>query len=293
MKLNVSKGTAELETSSSSLTPTPVKKAKTKSNRYTQQEGEGETEANKLFKQIEAGILTPMKPFTKKNSTATTFNHSAVDVDFSASTFNSTTAKTKSTGEKGKKKSPPVPTGPKEKKPFITGYGLWSKEMRPKIQAQHPELDFPTISKKLGEMWNTQISKNEKHQWKLKADKMKAENEQRRATVISTGPQAVKAVGKLASTPNIHLPRVERMTPVDVACHLKILGESLSSLGKRMTEQKDQVTDRRSLNPLFDGLLCSLSSLATLTALDPRLDGCPRETHLDTLDNIAFIMPGI
>jgi hypothetical protein len=39
-----------------------------------------------------------------------------------------------------------------------------------------PEMDFPTVSKKLGEIWAT-ISKQEKHQWKLKADKAKQTSE--------------------------------------------------------------------------------------------------------------------
>jgi len=41
---------------------------------------------------------------------------------------------------------------PKSKKP-LTGFMLFSKEMRPKVKAEDPDLTFGGIGKRLGELW--------------------------------------------------------------------------------------------------------------------------------------------
>ena len=44
---------------------------------------------------------------------------------------------------------------------------------------------------------------------------------------------------------------------------------------------------------LLDSLLSSLGPLVCLTSLVPEANGCPSDVSAATLDNIAYIMPGI
>ncbi|KAM7355754.1 uncharacterized protein ACRADG_001714 [Cochliomyia hominivorax] len=92
-----------------------------------------------------------------------------------------------------------------------------------------------------------------------------------------------------AKTP---LPTIE---PIDAAAHLKLLGESLSIIGDRLKEHEGQIAVSGSLSVLLDSLLCSLGPLLCLTT---RLPGLDKKTQLKTnlattLDNIAYVMPGL
>ena len=54
-----------------------------------------------------------------------------------------------------------------------------------------------------------------------------------------------------------------------------------------------QIAVQGTLPVLLDSLLCALGPLTCLTTNVPQLDGTPITTHAKTLDNIAYIMPGI
>uniref|UniRef100_A0A1A9WE14 HMG box domain-containing protein n=1 Tax=Glossina brevipalpis TaxID=37001 RepID=A0A1A9WE14_9MUSC len=88
------------------------------------------------------------------------------------------------------------------------------------------------------------------------------------------------------------LPGIE---PIDAAAHLKLLGESLTIIGERLKEHDGQIAVSASLSVLLDSLLCSLGPLLCLTT---RLPGLDKRTQLKnnlalTLDNIAYVMPGV
>ncbi|KAL9904657.1 uncharacterized protein ACN2A1_004901 isoform 2-T2 [Glossina fuscipes fuscipes] len=88
------------------------------------------------------------------------------------------------------------------------------------------------------------------------------------------------------------LPGIE---PIDAAAHLKLLGESLTIIGERLKEHDGQIAVSASLSVLLDSLLCSLGPLLCLTT---RLPGLDKKTQLKnnlalTLDNIAYVMPGV
>uniref|UniRef100_T1H4B9 HMG box domain-containing protein n=1 Tax=Megaselia scalaris TaxID=36166 RepID=T1H4B9_MEGSC len=53
----------------------------------------------------------------------------------------------------------------------FTAYMLWSNEARKKIVANEPNLDFPSISRKMGDMW-ANIPKHEKNIWRRKAQNL-------------------------------------------------------------------------------------------------------------------------
>ena len=81
--------------------------------------------------------------------------------------------------------------------------------------------------------------------------------------------------------------------PVDVAAHLKLLGESLTIIGERLKEHEGQIAVSGSLSVLLDSLLCALGPLICLTQQIPGTDGAKPETLSQMLDNIAYIMPGL
>nr|CAI5841005.1 unnamed protein product [Callosobruchus analis] len=83
--------------------------------------------------------------------------------------------------------------------------------------------------------------------------------------------------------------------PIDVAAHLKLLGESLTIIGERLKEHEGQIAVSGSLSVLLDSLLCALGPLLCLTQQIPELQEncCSPEQLMSTLDNVAFIMPGL
>lgn len=86
--------------------------------------------------------------------------------------------------------------------------------------------------------------------------------------------------------------KVVTSEPLDVAAHLKLLGESLSLIGIRLTNQAN-IAVQGSLTVLLDSMLCAAGALTCLTQQVPEMDGIEPEVHLSTLDNMAYFMPGI
>ncbi|XP_014250695.1 uncharacterized protein LOC106667326 isoform X2 [Cimex lectularius] len=82
-------------------------------------------------------------------------------------------------------------------------------------------------------------------------------------------------------------------TPLDVAAHLRLLGESLTIIGERLTEHEGQITVSGSFSVLLDSLLCALGPLMCLTQQVPQLNVIPQEQLSQLMDNIAYIMPGL
>uniref|UniRef100_A0A1I8MBM7 HMG box domain-containing protein n=1 Tax=Musca domestica TaxID=7370 RepID=A0A1I8MBM7_MUSDO len=91
---------------------------------------------------------------------------------------------------------------------------------------------------------------------------------------------------------NTPLPTIE---PIDAAAHLKLLGESLTIIGERLKDHEGQIAVSGSLSVLLDSLLCSLGPLLCLTTCLPGLEKKTKlKTNLAvTLDNIAYVMPGL
>ncbi|XP_076250067.1 uncharacterized protein LOC143189942 isoform X1 [Rhynchophorus ferrugineus] len=89
--------------------------------------------------------------------------------------------------------------------------------------------------------------------------------------------------------------KVNGIKPIDVAAHLKLLGESLTIIGERLKEHEGQIAVSGSLSVLLDSLLCALGPLICLTQQIPELQEncCSPEELLSILDNVAFIMPGL
>ncbi|XP_069961432.1 HMG box-containing protein 4 isoform X2 [Cherax quadricarinatus] len=88
--------------------------------------------------------------------------------------------------------------------------------------------------------------------------------------------------------------KVTGSSPIDVAAHIKLLGESLNNIGQKLKEHEGQIAVSGSLSVLLDSMLCVLGPLTCLTAQVSQMQGAvPEPTLMNILDNIAYIMPGI
>lgn len=78
---------------------------------------------------------------------------------------------------------------------------------------------------------------------------------------------------------------------IDLASHLKILGDSLNAIGTKLNSN-ELLTESDALDLLLDSAICAMSPLICLTNLTPELNGC-LSSQKQLLDNVAYLMPGI
>ncbi|XP_078388187.1 HMG domain-containing protein 4a isoform X1 [Cetorhinus maximus] len=209
---------------------------------------------------------------------------------------------------------------PEKKKKNMSAYQLFCKEYRINIVAEHPGIDFGELSKKLAEVWK-QLPDKEKQVWKQKCQYLQHKQNKAEAMTVKRkltdlleettakqkGRQISSSLSSMAtshkksshlvglggsshSSSPIKMPEID---PIDVAAHLQLLGESLSLIGHRLQETEGMVAVSGSLSVLLDSIICALGPLTCLTAQVDRLNGCPKEVLAHTLDNIAYIMPGL
>ncbi|KAM8930967.1 HMG domain-containing protein 4 isoform 2-T2 [Pelodytes ibericus] len=195
------------------------------------------------------------------------------------------------------------------KKKNMSAYQVFSKEYRGSIIAEHPGIDFGELSKKLAEVWK-QLPEKDKLVWKQKAQYLQHKQNKAEATTVkrkSSSSEATprsKGSSSSLSSPHKKSPssvlsfssspaKVPDTEPIDVAAHLQLLGESLSLIGHRLQETEGMVAVSGSLSVLLDSILCALGPLVCLTSHVPQLNGCPKQVLSNTLDNIAYVMPGL
>lgn len=155
----------------------------------------------------------------------------------------------------------------------FTAYMLWAKDVRQQMLSIHPDLDFATISRKLGEMW-ANVPSNEKYNWRRRAKRLSSKGKDKvmskslnQATVPSskfinrntapatkTKPKRTPIKNALSASPDIasidaKSPKLSPISstlafkspgtqPADVAAHLQLLGESLTIIGERLKEHE-------------------------------------------------------
>ncbi|XP_005094637.1 HMG box-containing protein 4 isoform X2 [Aplysia californica] len=214
-----------------------------------------------------------------------------------------------SKGEKPEKKLP---------KRAPTAYMLFCNTHRPTIVNENPGIEFAGISRKLGEMWQT-LSSKQKISWRRKAQRRMKRGSHlistgkvsKEAQLTSAGPLTMGGINQLNSglklstilqksprslsddSPQSPTKQNFSIEPIDVAAHLKLLGESLSIIGMRLQEHKGMIAVQGSLSVLLDSLLCACGPLLCLTQQIPGMDGCSPSVHAQTLDSVAYVMPGL
>ncbi|NXG14313.1 HMGX4 protein, partial [Grallaria varia] len=198
----------------------------------------------------------------------------------------------------------------KPKKKNMSAYQVFCKEYRTTIVSDHPGIDFGELSKKLAEVWK-QLPEKDKLTWKQKAQYLQHKQNKAEATTVKrkasssdgapkmkASPTGVISPHKKSPTSTVVVPpsspaKAPETDPIDVAAHLQLLGESLSLIGHRLQETEGMVAVSGSLSVLLDSIICALGPLACLTTQVPELNGCPKHVLSNTLDNIAYIMPGL
>ncbi|CAH0712888.1 unnamed protein product, partial [Brenthis ino] len=208
----------------------------------------------------------------------------------------------------------------------ITAYMMWAKEARNDLLRKHPDMDFSAISKRLGEMW-ANVNYNERYLWKRKAKRFAMQKEQNQAVVSKiisnpsirstpnqgpgrpssnrvqpkqspvTPPQQTLAATSTPSSATVGVGvavayRVSGCGAVEVAAHLRLLGESLAIIGERLKEHEGQIAVSGSVSVLLDTLLCALAPLLAVARAVPAI-APPQRLVQDTLHNIAYVMPGL
>ncbi|GFY50204.1 HMG domain-containing protein 4 [Trichonephila inaurata madagascariensis] len=198
-------------------------------------------------------------------------------------------------------RSTPAATAAKKEKPAgkskpLTAYMLWCSENRKKIAGGN--IGFGNIGKKLGEAWQA-LPDKEKMAWRRKAKKLALKNS---GGLISTGPSepATRVVSR--STPSVsdvavgspaETTRTLGTSAIDSAAYLKLLGDSLSVIGQRLTEHEGQLAVSGIFSVLLDTILCVVGPLLCLTSESPVLNSLPQGVSRKTLDSIAYFMPGL
>ncbi|XP_054616609.1 HMG domain-containing protein 4a [Dunckerocampus dactyliophorus] len=206
-----------------------------------------------------------------------------------------TTEKKKKKEEKDREKSEKDKDKPKKKS--ASAYQVFCKEYRVNITAEQPGLVFGELSKKLAEVWK-RMPEKDKLFWRQKAQYLQHKQNKAEATTVkhkssSKSKGMVSQTNRAPVTVPLSPARVPEVDPIDAAAHLQLLGESLSLIGHRLQETEGMVAVSGSLSVLLDSILCALGPLTCLTAQIPQLNGCPRNVLSNTLDNIAYIMPGL
>lgn len=206
----------------------------------------------------------------------------------------------------------------------MTAYMLWARSVR----GQMEDLDFTAKSQRLGELW-ANVPTSERLLWKRRVtthNKTMAKQAAKAAAATALADQAANnsklqkktkaATGVTPATGNQQARKqVRRETmaaaplrssagplectdPINIAAHLKLLGDSLSNIGESLQQHEDkgQNSITGTVSVLLDSLLCSVVPLLSLTT---HIEGFGhRVAHLkdtlqNTLDNIAYVMPGL
>lgn len=147
---------------------------------------------------------------------------------------------------------------------------LWARDVRHELTS-NSELDFATISRRLGEMWGN-VPANEKYNWRRRAKRLAIKGKEK-AKIIGSPPKVPVSTSKFLNRNSPTTPRAKRnqpdiaalsppienaamvsplpkspvgklsgTAPVDVAAHLKLLGDSLNIIGQRLKEHEVSTT---------------------------------------------------
>ncbi|XP_031351597.1 HMG box-containing protein 4 isoform X2 [Photinus pyralis] len=181
----------------------------------------------------------------------------------------------------------------------FTAYMLWARDVRADLLKSNPSMDFSQISKRL-EQQDPKFKSTGKSGNKFINKKGGGAGAVQSPS--STFQLELPSLGNINNSPPSPRGRESNLIfkstgikPIDVAAHLKLLGESLTIIGERLKEHEGQIAVSGSLSVLLDSLLCALGPLLCLTQQVPELQGssCTTEQLATILDNVAFIMPGL
>lgn len=178
-------------------------------------------------------------------------------------------------------------------------YNLFCRKYRPIIVQQHPKADFAEISRRLAALWNT-ASVAEKQEHRERFNEIQSSSRAKMYKLNRTSPSLwteteFKYIKKAISEKeafSIPTYSVRRLQPVDFAAHLQLLGDSLTVIAGAL-EQQSAMTVHGAMSVLLDSMLCALPPLLFLTSCIPEIASVDEDQQARTLDNIAYILPGL
>lgn len=158
-----------------------------------------------------------------------------------------------------------------------TAFSLWASQKR----QQSPHLR----PRRLKRMW-IKLRNAEKRQWRTRMRQLQE------PAAAATAPPAPPTPATLRSDQII----VSQCTPSNAAAHLSLLGDSLHRMGGQLMQHDgNQCSVSGALSVLLDAFLCSMGPLMALTREIPGVEENPLldAAISSTLDNIAYILPGL
>ncbi|XP_071477222.1 uncharacterized protein [Diadema antillarum] len=187
------------------------------------------------------------------------------------------------------------------RKTKLSGYMLWCRSYRSTFVAQNPGLDFSTISRRMGALWQT-LPDDEKAQWRLREitvnTKVPVGRLKNKDAVRDIPPFRLKtpeksktkakkiaaatAKGKVSKKKKPIPARLAspKWQPIDCAAYLRLLGESLSDVGEKLQTHRDNIEVHGSVSVLLDSMLCALGPLMCLTDQVPELNAISKRTKI-------------
>ncbi|XP_071744626.1 HMG box-containing protein 4 [Lepeophtheirus salmonis] len=175
----------------------------------------------------------------------------------------------------------------------ISAYTSWAKDARENILKSSPRIYSYKLNQRLQESW-TSLGRKERLVWENRAIRFNnfLKNKTGKTTIKQLKAMELSPVSSVPNQ-NSGLFKVVGTEPMDSAAHLKLLGESLSIIGERLTEHEGQIAVSGSLSVLLDSLICAMGPLMCLTQQVPELNTVPQNKLSSILDNVAYIMPGL
>ncbi|XP_063678123.1 HMG box-containing protein 4-like [Bolinopsis microptera] len=169
----------------------------------------------------------------------------------------------------------------------VSAYLLYSRHMRPSVAKENADLKMIEVTSKLAKMWN-ELDDNDKEYWKSK----EAEENSKVVVEKKKSKKKKKVLAPLAPD--------GPPEALDLAAHLKLLGDSITKMGEitgELAERGDsdysELTVSALLTNLLNCLLCASAPLLYLTSHVEQLNVISEEKQIRMLDNIAYIMPGL
>jgi len=159
------------------------------------------------------------------------------------------------------------------------------------------------VSRRLAALWKT-LSETEKQEQRDKFEELHSVSQQKLAKLGRLSPTMwsetdLKFIKKNISendsyTEVFTIPKypVKRLSAIDMAAHLSLLGDSLNVISGAL-QQQSSMTVHGAMSVLLDSILSALAPLVFFTSHIPEMKAIDDTQQARILDNLAYILPGL
>ncbi|XP_058259446.1 HMG box-containing protein 4-like isoform X3 [Hemibagrus wyckioides] len=185
----------------------------------------------------------------------------------------------------------------KAKKKVLTAYQIFSKEYRLSILEEQPGLDFGDLSKKLADAWK-QLPEGDKQVWRERAEYLQHKQMKYESTTSKhskhSQPKPAKDTSKTKGV--AQFPGVVSPTPTTTQIVAAVPKRPEPAVTLPQNGPSLAPVSEPTPSPLRDPEVDPIDAAAHLQLLGESLSLIGRrlqETESNTLDNIAYVMPGL